>query len=188
MRLAKPQLSVWAACAIGPPKPIWIGRSSKTLAGSDVEPGGAESAHLVGVTVVEEDAGSGVHSCDGGHLAAIVGELVLKAPNSPASGATTTYMAIPEDTKNFRHPEVGDLTLGYQSMTLSGTPGQALIAYYAEPGTSEHDAITLLDRSDADHTSVLDDHVPVQVHRHGSRGMPQYSLDQFRISARRQPY
>jgi hypothetical protein len=80
MRLAKPQLSVWAACAIGPPKPIWIGRSSKTLAGSDVEPGGAESAHLVGVTVVEEDAGSGVHSCDGGHLAAIVGELVLKSP------------------------------------------------------------------------------------------------------------
>jgi hypothetical protein len=28
-----------------------------------------------------------------------------------------------------------DLTLGYQSMTLNGTPGQALIAYYAEPGT-----------------------------------------------------
>ena len=32
------------------------------------------------------------------------------------------------------------------------------------------------------------DHVPVQVHRHGSCGVPQYSLDHFRISARRQPH
>jgi len=35
-------------------------------------------------------------------------------------------------------------------MSLNGTPGQALIAYYAEPGTSEHDALTLLDRADID--------------------------------------
>jgi len=33
----------------------------------------------------------------------------------------------------FHHAEVGDLTLGYQSMTLNGTTGQAVIAYYAEP-------------------------------------------------------
>jgi hypothetical protein len=37
-------------------------------------------------------------------------------------------------------------------MALNGTPGQALVAYYAEPGTPEHDAITLLDRADADQT------------------------------------
>jgi hypothetical protein len=41
-------------------------------------------------------------------------------------------------------------------MTLNGTPGQALIAYYTEPGTPEHDAITLLDRFDANHISVPD--------------------------------
>jgi hypothetical protein len=41
-------------------------------------------------------------------------------------------------------------------MTLNGTPGQALIAYYAELGTAEHDATTLLDRSDADHISIID--------------------------------
>jgi hypothetical protein len=29
---------------------------------------------------------------------------------------------------------------------LNGTPGQALIAYYAEPATAEHDTLTLLDR------------------------------------------
>jgi hypothetical protein len=32
-------------------------------------------------------------------------------------------------------------------MQLNGTPGQTLIAYYAEPGAPEHDALTLLDRS-----------------------------------------
>ena len=68
-------------------------------------------------------------------------------------------MAIPGH-KTFHHPEVGDLTLGYQSMTLNGTPGQALIAYYAEPGTPEHDAVTLLDRSDADHIGVPDIWMP----------------------------
>ena len=40
-------------------------------------------------------------------------------------------------------------------MALNGTPGQALVAYYAEPGTPDHDAITLLDRADADQTTDL---------------------------------
>jgi hypothetical protein len=39
-------------------------------------------------------------------------------------------------------------------MSLNGTPGQALIAYYAKPGTAEHDALTLLDRADIDRVSV----------------------------------
>ncbi|MGW0582137.1 helix-turn-helix transcriptional regulator [Streptomyces sp. NPDC002920] len=42
-------------------------------------------------------------------------------------------------------PDVGDLTLGYQSMELEGTPGHRLITYYAEPGTPEHDVLVLLD-------------------------------------------
>ncbi|MCT9084715.1 MmyB family transcriptional regulator, partial [Streptomyces fulvoviolaceus] len=45
----------------------------------------------------------------------------------------------------FHHPEVGDLTLGYQSMELEGTPGHRLITYYAEPGTAAYDALVLLD-------------------------------------------
>ncbi|MFD1546095.1 MmyB family transcriptional regulator [Nonomuraea guangzhouensis] len=47
--------------------------------------------------------------------------------------------------KTFHHPDVGDLTLGYQSMQLEGTPGHRLVAYYAEPGTPEYDAMVLLD-------------------------------------------
>jgi hypothetical protein len=35
-------------------------------------------------------------------------------------------------------------------MRINGTPGQTLIAYYAQRATPEHDALTLLDRSPLD--------------------------------------
>ncbi|MDT0462238.1 hypothetical protein RM764_04310 [Streptomyces sp. DSM 41699] len=44
-----------------------------------------------------------------------------------------------------RRPEVGDLTLGHQSMELEGTPGHRLVAYDAEPDTPDYDALVLLD-------------------------------------------
>ncbi|WAL68781.1 helix-turn-helix transcriptional regulator [Amycolatopsis cynarae] len=59
--------------------------------------------------------------------------------------------------KAFRHPEVGDLTLGYQSMRLDGTPGQRLISYFAEPGTRDHDAVVLLDVTAAEHAATAAD-------------------------------
>jgi len=93
---------------------------------------------------------------DAPDLAAIVGELVLKSPEFAGLWRRYDVHGHTRGHKTFHHPEVGDLTLGYQSMTLNGTPGQALIAYYAESGTPEHDAVTLLDRSDADHIGVPD--------------------------------
>lgn len=54
--------------------------------------------------------------------------------------------------KTYNHPEVGTLDLGYQSMQLEGTPGQRLVAYYAEPGSAEHNAFTRLDHS-AEHAT-----------------------------------
>jgi hypothetical protein len=61
--------------------------------------------------------------------------------------------------KTFHHPEVGDLTLGYQSMEPEGTPGHRLVAYYAEPGTPDHDAIVLLGL--LGHAQYADRPVPV---------------------------
>jgi transcriptional regulator with XRE-family HTH domain len=46
--------------------------------------------------------------------------------------------------KRFRHPVVGELSLGYESMELDGGKGQKLTAYTAEPGSSAHDALKLL--------------------------------------------
>jgi transcriptional regulator with XRE-family HTH domain len=87
---------------------------------------------------------------DARDLAQVVGELAVKSPEFVRLWDRYDVRTHTRSHKTFHHPEVGDLTLGYQSMQLHGTPGQALIAYYAEPGTPEYDALTLLDRSPHD--------------------------------------
>lgn len=46
--------------------------------------------------------------------------------------------------KSFRHPEVGLLTLNMQTFDVRSAPGQELIVYDADPGTSSADALKLL--------------------------------------------
>jgi transcriptional regulator with XRE-family HTH domain len=87
---------------------------------------------------------------DAPDLAAIVGELVLKSPEFARLWDRYDVRSHSRGNKTFHHPEVGDLNLGYQTMQLNGTPGQTLIAYYAQFGTPEHDALILLDRLPAD--------------------------------------
>ncbi|WP_234531357.1 helix-turn-helix transcriptional regulator [Streptomyces shenzhenensis] len=82
---------------------------------------------------------------DAPDLAQLVGELLLKSEDFARLWERYDVRAHRPGTKRFRHPQVGDLTLGYQSMTLEGTPGQRLVAYYAAPATPEHDAMVLLD-------------------------------------------
>jgi hypothetical protein len=60
---------------------------------------------------------------DAPDLAAIVGELVVKSPEFAALWRRYDVHGHTRGHKTFHHPEVGDLRLGYQSMTLNGTPG-----------------------------------------------------------------
>ncbi len=46
------------------------------------------------------------------------------------------------EAKTFRHPRVGDFTLTYEVLYLAD--GQRMSVYQAEPGTRDHDALTLL--------------------------------------------
>lgn len=46
------------------------------------------------------------------------------------------------EAKAFHHPEVGDLTLGFEVLNLED--GLRLSVYQAEPGTADHDALKLL--------------------------------------------
>ncbi|MBZ3905405.1 helix-turn-helix transcriptional regulator [Streptomyces griseiscabiei] len=82
---------------------------------------------------------------DAPDLAQLVGELLLKSPEFARLWERYDVRGRAYGHKTYHHPEVGTLTLGYQSMQLEGTPGQRLVTYYAEPGTPEHDAIVLLD-------------------------------------------
>ncbi|AKS31848.1 helix-turn-helix domain-containing protein [Mycolicibacterium goodii] len=46
--------------------------------------------------------------------------------------------------KRFRHPQVGTLTLQMQTFDVRSAPGQELVVYQAEPGTTSADALKLL--------------------------------------------
>jgi hypothetical protein len=46
------------------------------------------------------------------------------------------------DRKPFRHPQVGEFTLTFEVLYLEG--GQRMTIYQAEPGSRDHDAMTLL--------------------------------------------
>ncbi|PVE11800.1 helix-turn-helix transcriptional regulator [Streptomyces scopuliridis] len=78
-------------------------------------------------------------------LAELIDGLLLESPEFARRWKHYDVQPHPGGDKSFHHPQVGDLTLGYQSMQLEGTPGHRLVVFYAEPGTPEHDKIVLLD-------------------------------------------
>jgi transcriptional regulator with XRE-family HTH domain len=48
------------------------------------------------------------------------------------------------ETKRFRHPLVGELTLHYEALTVNSAPGQQLVVYQADSGSSSEEALSLL--------------------------------------------
>jgi transcriptional regulator with XRE-family HTH domain len=106
-----------------------------------------------------EDWGNQVRGCvgrlralagtdpDAPDLAQLVGELLLKSPEFARLWKRYDVRGRSHGRKTFHHPEVGELTLGYQSMTLNGTPGHGLVVYHAEPGTADHEAMIQLDQA-----------------------------------------
>jgi hypothetical protein len=46
--------------------------------------------------------------------------------------------------KRFHHPVVGELTLDFERVELTGDPGQRLTFYSAEPGSPSRERLDLL--------------------------------------------
>jgi hypothetical protein len=82
---------------------------------------------------------------DAPDLVELVGELVVKSQEFARLWKRYDVEARVDGYKHFHHPEVGDVTLGYESMTLARTEEQRLVAYHAVPGSAAYDAMVLLD-------------------------------------------
>jgi transcriptional regulator with XRE-family HTH domain len=87
---------------------------------------------------------------DAPDLNRLIDELTAESPDFARLWERYEVLPFTEATKTLHHPEVGRITLSFQSLQIEGTPGHHLVTYYAEPGTPDHDAIMLLDRDDTD--------------------------------------
>ncbi|MET8637744.1 helix-turn-helix transcriptional regulator [Streptomyces sp. NPDC004096] len=82
---------------------------------------------------------------DAPDLAQLIGELLLKSEDFARLWERYDVRPHRPGTKHFRHPQVGDVTFGYQTMQLEDTPGHRLVVYYADVAGPDHDAMVLLD-------------------------------------------
>ncbi|WP_043627557.1 helix-turn-helix transcriptional regulator [Nonomuraea candida] len=94
-------------------------------------------------TVAALRAAAGADPDDPGLIEA-VGELSLKSETFRRLWARHDIRQKTHETKRFRHPLVGELTLHYESLTVNGAPGQQLVVYHADPGSPSQDALSLL--------------------------------------------
>ncbi|MEV0088576.1 helix-turn-helix transcriptional regulator [Saccharopolyspora sp. NPDC050642] len=76
-------------------------------------------------------------------LTALIDELTTKSEEFPAMWASHQVQPKAAGVKRFDHPAVGRMDLDYEVLAVRGGD-QRLVVYQAEPGTPDHDAMTLL--------------------------------------------
>lgn len=77
-------------------------------------------------------------------LMAMVGELATHSPEFRQWWAGHTVNVHTAGTKAIRHPVVGELTLGFETLTLASAPDVRIVTYLADPGSPSADALDLL--------------------------------------------
>ena len=87
--------------------------------------------------------GAGLHA-DDPQLAALIGELSLKSEDFRRLWAAHDVKKKTHGGMRMMHPLVGELTLRYETFTLSGDREQSLTSYHAEPGSPSEEALGLL--------------------------------------------
>ena len=75
----------------------------------------------------------------------LVGELSVRSDHFRSLWARHDIRAgTSGGTRHMYHPEVGELELHYENLQISGTDGQTLIIYHADPGSPTAQALALL--------------------------------------------
>ncbi|MGW0338055.1 helix-turn-helix domain-containing protein [Streptomyces sp. NPDC003011] len=96
---------------------------------------------------------------DDPQLIELVGELSLRSEAFRTLWARHDIRRKRHETKRFRHPAVGELTLDYESLTINSAPGQQLVVYQAAPGSPSAHALSLLGSLTATQTARSSDPV-----------------------------
>ncbi|MGU3654821.1 helix-turn-helix transcriptional regulator [Mycolicibacterium sp. A43C] len=77
-------------------------------------------------------------------VVAVLTELLATSADFAQLWARHDVRGKSQDTKVFRHPEVGMVTLGLQTLAVRSAPGQELVVYQAAPGSPSADALKML--------------------------------------------
>jgi transcriptional regulator with XRE-family HTH domain len=81
---------------------------------------------------------------DDPRMAALVGELSLKSDRFRLLWARHDVRRGEGARSRLHHPEVGDLDLNREKLAITGTDGQLLVLYHAEPGSESARSLALL--------------------------------------------
>ncbi|MYT72577.1 MULTISPECIES: helix-turn-helix transcriptional regulator [unclassified Streptomyces] len=100
-------------------------------------------AAVAAETVAHLRLDAGLHPGDP-HLARLVGELSLASADFRRLWADHQVKRKTTGAKRMLHPVVGELTLPYETLTVSGEPDQSLVVYTPEPGSVTADRLRTL--------------------------------------------
>ena len=76
--------------------------------------------------------------------AALVGELSVHSADFRELWARHDVRETSHGTKTFLHPQIGEITLDWDTYPLPGSPGPVLVAYTAVPGSPDAERLALL--------------------------------------------
>jgi transcriptional regulator with XRE-family HTH domain len=78
-------------------------------------------------------------------LAALVGDLSVRSDDFRRLWARQEVRTKGSGTSRIRHPQLGELELGYEKLAIQGTDRQLLVIYHAEPGSVTQERLALLE-------------------------------------------
>ncbi|MFG2294223.1 helix-turn-helix transcriptional regulator [Streptomyces sp. NPDC048603] len=116
-------------------------------------------------------------------LREVVDVLTGASEEFAALWSTHTVRGKTHEAKEFVHPEVGPLTLAYESFDVRGAPGQQLVIYHAEAGSPSGRSLALLGSLHATQGS----RPAVRDREDGPEGIPLWRDDHDAYSGGRAP-
>jgi transcriptional regulator with XRE-family HTH domain len=86
----------------------------------------------------------------------VIGALTVRSPAFASLWARYEVGPRTQEDKHFRHPDVGEIRLHFEKLTVASAPGQHLSVYTAEPGSAAADSLALLTSLAADRATDAD--------------------------------